>query len=101
MAQSVPEPTLPAIATGRNLRRMPSRRVRRPDPLPLETDDVPVVAVGTALWALALLVLLVLRLAGTEVRDWWLGMCGWGVALGLLGVVYTRRRRRALGADRS
>jgi hypothetical protein len=80
---------------------MPSRRVRRPDPLPLETDDVRVVAVGTALWALALLALLVLRVAGTEVRDWWLGMCAWGVGLGLLGVIYTRRRRRALGRGRA
>ncbi|MEO6206199.1 MAG: hypothetical protein ABIO67_12595 [Mycobacteriales bacterium] len=30
---------------------------RRPDPEPLETDDVRLVAVGTGLWAVALVVL--------------------------------------------
>lgn len=73
-----------------------SRRARRPDPPPLKTDDATVVLVGTALWAAALLVLLVLRFTGTaEVRDWWLGMCAYGIALGLYGVRYIRRRAGA------
>lgn len=72
---------------------MPSRRVHRPDPAPLETDDVKVVACLTALWALGLVVLVVLRLAGQEVRDWWMVMCGYGIALGLIGIRYCRRRR--------
>lgn len=69
---------------------------RRPDPPPLETDDVRIVAAGTGLWALALVVLAVLRLAGVDVRDWWLVMCGAGALLGLVGVRYCARRRDAL-----
>ena len=79
---------------------MPSTRVQRPDPPPLETDDVKVVAAGTALWALGLLVLVVLRLTGAaEVRDWWMGMCGYGIALGLYGIRYCRKRRDAIARD--
>ena len=69
---------------------------RRPDPAPLETDDVKIVAAGTAVWALALVVVLVLKLAGVDVHDWWLEMCGAGALLGLVGVRYCVRRRNAL-----
>ena len=76
------------------------RPARRPDPPPLETDDVKVVAVGTALWAVGLLVLLVLKATGaTRVEDWWLGMCAYGIALGLYGVRYCRRRHAAIDRD--
>jgi hypothetical protein len=76
---------------------MAFRGLRRPDPPPLETDDVHVVAVGTGLWALGLLVLVVLRLTGAaEVRDWWMVMCLVGIALGLVGVRYCQRRRAAI-----
>ena len=68
---------------------------RRPDPPPLETNDVAIVAGGTALWAVALVVLLVLRVTDHEVHDWWLEMCAAGVLLGLVGVRYCRRRRTA------
>jgi hypothetical protein len=74
---------------------------RRPDPPPLETDDVRVVAGGTAAWAVALVVLLVLRLAGVEVAGWWLVMCACGTALGVLGVRYCQRRRSAIERDRA
>ena len=79
---------------------MPSRRVHRPDPPPLETDDGLVVAIGTALWAVGLVVLLVLRVA-TDVRveGWWLAMCACGIALGLVGVRYCRRRHEAIERD--
>ena len=80
---------------------MPSRRVSRPDPPPLETDDVKVVVVITAAWVLALLVLVVLRLTGSEIRDWWMGMCGYGIALGLFGVRYCRRRHAAIERDKA
>ena len=69
-----------------------SRAPRHPDPPPLETDDVKVVAVGTALWAVALVVLVVLALAGAEVHAWWLWMCVTGIVLGLIGVRYASRR---------
>jgi hypothetical protein len=67
----------------------------RPDPEPLETNDVAIVAGGTALWALALVVVAVLRLAGQDVHGWWIVMCAAGTALGLLGVRTCARRRRA------
>jgi len=77
-----------------------SARVRHPDPAPLETDDVRVVAAGTAVWAVALVVLVVMRAAGVgDVQTWWIGMCGYGVALGLFGVRYCRRRRAAIARD--
>ncbi len=78
---------------------MPRRHVSRPDPAPLEIDDVKVVEVITAAWVLALVVLLVLRLAGEDVRGWWMGMCGYGIALGLYGVRYCRRRHEAMARD--
>lgn len=78
------------------------RRPRRPDPPPLETNDVPIVLAGTCLWAGALLVLLVLRSTDlAEVRDWWLGMCGYGIALGLFGLYYLRRRSSTTTRDAS
>ncbi len=76
------------------------RRARRPDPPPLETNDLAVVLIGTSLWAGALLVLAVLELADlARVRGWWLGMCGYGVALGLFGLYYVRRRQSAIARD--
>ena len=78
---------------------MASSRVARPDPKPLETDDVKVVAVITAGFAVGLVVLVVLRLAGEDVRGWWMGMCGYGIALGLYGVRYCRRRQAAIARD--
>ena len=79
---------------------MASRRQHRPDPGPLETDDVVIIGIGTAAWAAGLLVLLGLRLTGTtEVRDWWLGMCGYGIALGVYGMHYAHRRHQAIARD--
>ena len=68
---------------------------RRPDPPPLETDDVRLVAFGTGAWGVALLVLAVARLAGADVHGWWIVMCLCGAVLGLVGVAYCRRRRVA------
>lgn len=74
---------------------------RRPDPAPLETNDVALITAGTGAWLLALVVLAVLKLAGTDVRTWWLVMCAEGAALGLVGIRYCRRRRDAIARDRS
>ena len=79
---------------------MSKRAARRPDPEPLQTNDERVVALGTAAWAVALLVLLLLRLTDvTEVPTWWLGMCGYGIVLGLFGQRYCRKRREAIARD--
>ena len=81
--------------------RVPRRHVSRPDPAPLETDDVKVVAAGTAAWAVALGVLVVLRLADQDVRTWWMVMCGYGIVLGLFGIRYARRRHAAIERDKA
>ena len=75
---------------------------RRPDPPGWETDDVPVVAAGTGLWVLALVVLAVMRAADVgDVQTWWLAMCGCGIVLGLVGVRHCRRRQAAIARDRA
>ena len=70
---------------------------RRPDPEPLEVDDVALVAAGSVAWTVGLVVLLVLE-ATRGVPDWWWQMCAAGAALGLLGVRYCRNRKKALAA---
>ncbi len=60
-----------------------------------------VVAVITAGWAIALVVLVVLRLADRDISTWWMGMCGYGIALGLYGVRYCRRRHAAIDRDKA
>ncbi|HVE64733.1 MAG TPA: DUF2530 domain-containing protein [Mycobacteriales bacterium] len=77
-------------------------RDRRPDPPPLETDDVRAVAVGTALWAVALVALLPFQSHLREDgRLWWYAACAFGFALGLLGLYYVRRRAAAIARERS
>ncbi|WP_435743419.1 DUF2530 domain-containing protein [Nocardioides sp. SYSU DS0663] len=63
---------------------------------PLDVDGVRTVEVGVALWLVGFLALLPFygRLAD-EGRDWWLWTCLAGFGLGLFGVEYCRRRRRA------
>lgn len=111
MAQRVPDPTAGAAvlhpgvtdAAGgvrRTVPAMPLLAGRRPDPLPLQTDDARTVAVGAAAWAVAFVVLGVLRLTETtRVETWWLVMCLYGSALGAVGVRYCRRRQAAIARD--
>jgi hypothetical protein len=61
---------------------------------PLDVDGVRTVAVGSALWLLAFVLLLPFysRLAETH-RLWWLWTCLAGFGLGVIGWDYCRRRR--------
>ena len=63
---------------------------------PLDVDGVRTVEVGTALWMIAFIALLPfdgrLEESGNE---WWLWTCLAGVGLGLFGLEYCRRRRKA------
>jgi hypothetical protein len=68
---------------------------------PVDTDGVRSVTIGTALWVVALVVMLPFKgrldAAG---QGWWLWTCVAGVGLGLLGIEYTRRRRDAIARVR-
>jgi hypothetical protein len=66
----------------------------------METDEVRVVAVGTGLFAIGLVLAVVMhdRLEDDGHGDWvWILACG--VLLGLIGLRAVRRRRRALQRD--
>jgi type VI protein secretion system component VasK len=67
---------------------------RLPDPPPMKTDDRAALAVGTALWAIAAVVALVLAgpLAASG-HGWVVTATIVGVVLGLIGVVYAQVRR--------
>lgn len=56
----------------------------------METDDVAIITLGTVLWALALVVLLVLD------EPTWAWVSAAGAFLGVIGIRYVRRRRAAL-----
>lgn len=66
---------------------------RRTDPAPVTTDDRKAMLVGVSLWLVALVVLLVMLapLVASGNR-WWLWTCVVGIALGLIGIIYTHRR---------
>jgi uncharacterized membrane protein len=75
---------------------------RRPPPDPVDTDGVRTVIVGTVGWVLALLALLPFRdRLAEDGRAWWLWTCATGVCLGVIGLVYCRRRRAAIQRDRT
>jgi len=69
---------------------------------PLDVDGVRTMIVGSVLWAVALVAML--PFIGT-LRDngrlTWLWICLAGLGLGLVGVEYCRRRRKALLLDPS
>ncbi len=66
------------------------------DVKPLDVDGVTAVAIGTVLWLVALVVLLLMRdrLAETD-SQWWIWVAATGAALGPPGLWYTMRRRSA------
>ncbi|MBB4700456.1 DUF2530 domain-containing protein [Sphaerisporangium siamense] len=65
---------------------------RPPDLAPLKTNDTAAILVGTGLWAVALVVLLVVGVPAG--RGWWIWTCVAGIGLGLFGCFYVWRRDR-------
>lgn len=69
---------------------------RRPDPEPLETNDLAVVTLGTMAWVVALVTLFALRDAlEPQTRTQWAWVCAAGIFLGLIGLRHVRRRQAA------
>jgi len=65
---------------------------RKPDPVPVKTDDRKAVLTGLALWVVAFVVLLIVQPSPELVWT-----CATGVVLGLIGLIYTHARRGTAG----
>lgn len=68
---------------------------------PLDVDGVAAFRWGTVLWVIALAVLLIGGTGrwGTD-TEWWLWVCVAGVVIGVLGLIYSTRRRAVYAAAR-
>ncbi|MEU7001039.1 DUF2530 domain-containing protein [Nonomuraea sp. NPDC046570] len=64
----------------------------RPDPEPLKTNDRAAILAGTGLWAVALVVLLILR--PPPEHSWWIWTCVTGIAFGGFGYWFVSRMHR-------
>jgi hypothetical protein len=72
-----------------------------PELQPLAVDSTRIVVGGTALFAVALVVTLLVPALHSGDRDWWPWACVSGLALGLIGLAYILRGRgNAAGARR-
>jgi hypothetical protein len=79
----------------------PAHATPHPELQPLSVDSVRIVVGGTALFAVALVVTLVVPALHSGDRDWWPWACVSGLALGLIGLAYILRGRgNAAGARR-
>ena len=70
-------------------------RTLRPAPPPLEANDELVTAIFTAAWAVALVVLLILRDRIPADQRWWIWTCVAGLVMGLFALWYVPRVKRA------
>src|SRR5581483_3999967 len=70
------------------------RAERRSPPPPLEADDRLVIRVITAGWAIALVVLLIVRGSLPAGQRWWVWTCVAGLAFGIFGLWYVPRLKR-------
>ena len=68
---------------------------RRDPPPPLEANDRLVTVIGIAGWALALIVLLIVRGSLPADARWWIWTCVAGLAMGLFALWYVPRFKRA------
>jgi Protein of unknown function (DUF2530) len=64
-------------------------------PPPLEANDRLVTLAGTAGWALALIVLVIVRGSLPSEDRWWIWTCAAGLAMGLFALWYVPRFKRA------
>ena len=60
---------------------------------PLEINGITAVTVGTIIWAVATVIMILMRdQPAASGRGNWIWICACGVLLGLIGIRYTRRR---------
>jgi hypothetical protein len=71
--------------------------IERPAPPPLEGNDRLITAVITAGWALALIILLILRGQLAPADRWWIWVAAFGAFLGLFGFAYVPYLKRSRG----
>ncbi len=69
----------------------PSREV----PPALEGNDQVITAAGTAAWAVALIVLVIMRNHIPASSHWWIWTCVVGVGLGLFALIYIPQMKRS------
>ena len=72
-----------------------AKQTRPAPPPPLEANDWLVTVIGTAGWALALIVLLIIRGSLPAADRWWIWTCATGLAMGLFALWYVPRFKRA------
>ena len=78
-------------------RQAPRREAQplREAPPPLEGNDLIITVTGTAAWAVALIVLVLLRDQIPAASRWWIWTCVAGVGFGLFGLVYVPHLKRS------
>ena len=66
---------------------------RRPDPVPVKTDDRKPILIGLAAWVIgtSVVLLFLAPLSGTG-KAWLLSTCVAGIVLGIAGLVYAAKR---------
>ncbi len=72
---------------------MTRREPRVPDPAPLRAPTALILGVGTALWAVGLVVVMLVPSWHQGSRSGWPWVCVAGVVLGLVGLRYVHRGR--------
>lgn len=70
-------------------------RAERPIPPPFEGNDQLITASITAVWAIALIVLLAIRGQLAPADRWWVWVAAAGTALGLFGLAYVPHVKRS------
>jgi phosphate/sulfate permease len=76
----------------------PRRAAGPPAPPPLEADDRLVTGVITAGWAVALIVVVIIRSQLRPDVRWWVWTCATGLLLGFFGLWYVPRLKRTRSA---
>ncbi len=64
-------------------------------PLPLEGSDFVITAAVTLAWAVALIVVVLLRHDIHEPNHWWILTCATGFVMGLFGLAYVPHLKRS------